>query len=163
MRRPGVPSEAAAQHTLIETRWMERIEEIYRECERLSEEVDVLDQCVRLGSDDNYSRERLLFLSDTFERALLRLDEIDSDVRTERKRAVRFVDALAERVEDIKRRFGYEGLSERTQESSIDYDGIFEELYDKYSSKMKVAPEDKMVLWLGSMAILARLERDGLK
>ena len=156
MRRPGVPSEAAAQHTLIETRWMERIEEIYRECERLSEEVDVLDQCVRLGSDDNYSRERLLFLSDTFERALLRLDEIDSlDVRTERKRAVRFADALAERVEDIKRRFGHE--------LSIDYDGIFEELYDKYSSKMKVAPEDKMVLWLGSMAILARLERDGLK
>ena len=143
---------------------MERIEEIYRECERLSEEVDVLDQCVRLGSDDNYSRERLLFLSDTFERALLRLDEIDSlDVRTERKRAVRFADALAERVEDIKRRFGYEGLSERTQELSIDYDGIFEELYDKYSSKIKVAPEVQMVLWLGSMAILARLERDGLK
>ena len=151
---------------------MERIEEIYRECERLSEEVDVLDQCVRLGSDDNYSRERLLFLSDTFERALLRLDEIDSlDVRTERKRAVRFADALAERVEDIKRRFGYEGLSERTQELSIDYDGIFEELYDKYSSKLKVAPEVQMVLWLGSRAILARLylellerlERDGLK
>ena len=160
MRRPGVPSEAAAQHTLIETRWMERIEEIYRDCERLSEEVDVLDQCVRLGSDDNYSRERLLFLSDALERALLRLDEIDSlgedDVRTERKRAVRFADALGERVEDIKRRFDYEGLSERTQ-------GIFEELYDKYSSKMKVAPEVKMVLWLGSMAILARLERDGLK
>tara|TARA_Y100001958_G_C20834360_1_gene283741 strand:- start:71 stop:550 length:480 start_codon:yes stop_codon:yes gene_type:complete len=159
VRRPGVPSEAAAQHTLIETRWMERIEEIYRECERLSEEVDVLDQCVRLGSDDNYSRERLLFLSDTLERALLRLDEIDSlDVRTERKRAVRFADALAERVEDIKRRFGHE--------LSIDYDSIFEELYDKYSSKMKVAPEVEMVLWLGSMAILARLkrlERDGLK
>ena len=59
-------------------------------------------------------------MSDTFERALLRLDEIDSlDVRTERKRAVRFVDALAERVEDIKRRFGHE--------LSIDY--IFEELY----------------------------------
>ena len=137
---------------------MERIEAIYRECERLSVEVDVLDQCIQFGSDDNYSRERLLFLSDTFERVLLRLDEIDSlDVRTERKRAVRFADALAERVEDIKRRFGYEGLSERTQELSIV--GIFEELYDKYSSKIKVAPEVEMVLMLGSMAFLARLNR----
>ena len=137
---------------------MERIEAIYRECERLSVEVDVLDQCIQFWSDDNYSRERLLFLSDTFERVLLRLDEIDSlDVRTERKRAVRFADALAERVEDIKRRFGYEGLSERTQELSID--GIFEELYDKYSSKIKVAPEVEMVLMLGSMAFLARLNR----
>ena len=161
---------------------MERIEEIYRECERLSEEVDVLDQCVRLGSDDNYSRERLLFLSDTFERALLRLDEIDSlDVRTERKRAVRFADALAERVEDIKRRFGHElsidydslldALYDKYYYDSLwdalydkyYYDSLLDALYDKYSSKIKVAPEVQMVLWLGSMAILARLERDGLK
>ena len=148
---------------------MERIEAIYRECERLSEEVDVLDQCVRLGSDDNYSRERLLFLSDTFERALLRLDEIDSlDVRTERKRAVRFADALAERVEDIKRRFGhelsidYDSLLDALYDKYY-YDSLLDALYDKYSSKIKVAPEVQMVLWLGSMAILARLERDGLK
>lgn len=86
------------------------IDDKTRECERLSAEVDALE---RFGSDGARTRERLHFLSDAFERALVHLDGIDSlgddDVRAARKRAVRFVDALAERVIDMKSRLAEGG------------------------------------------------------
>jgi len=86
------------------------IDDKTRECERLSAEVDALE---RFGSDGALTRERLHFLSDAFERALVHLDGIDSlgddDVRAARKRAVRFVDALAERVIDMKSRLAEGG------------------------------------------------------
>ena len=86
------------------------IDDKTRECERLSAEVDALE---RFGADGARTRERLRFLSDAFERALVHLDGIDSlgddDVRAARKRAVRFVDALAERVIDMKSRLGEGG------------------------------------------------------
>ena len=86
------------------------IDDKTRECERLSAEVDALE---RFGADGARTRERLRFLSDAFERALVHLDGIDSlgddDVRAARKRAVRFVDALAERVIDMKSRLAEGG------------------------------------------------------
>jgi len=52
------------------------------------------------------TRQRLIFLNETFERALVFFDAIDSldddDVRARRKAAVRRVDALSDRANVLK-------------------------------------------------------------
>ena len=56
-----------------------------------------------------------------------------------------------------------DGWGESVHESISDYDDVFEQLYDKYSSKMDVAPEVKLVLMLGSSAFLFHLTNSMFK
>ena len=50
-----------------------------------------------------------------------------------------------------------EGWSESIMENINDYDDVFEELHDKYKSKVKVAPEIRLMLMLGGSAFMFHL------
>jgi hypothetical protein len=71
---------------------------------KYDEELRILE---KFGSADDATRKRLMFLGDAFERTLLALDGIEShgsaEVRERRKAAVNAFNALAERVDELKR------------------------------------------------------------
>jgi hypothetical protein len=56
-----------------------------------------------------------------------------------------------------------EGWSESVMENVDDYDGVFEELYVKYSSKVSVAPEVKLIMMLGGSAMMFHLTNSMFK
>ena len=56
-----------------------------------------------------------------------------------------------------------EGWSESVMENVDDYDGVFEELYVKYSSKVIVAPEVKLIMMLGGSAMMFHLTNSMFK
>ena len=56
-----------------------------------------------------------------------------------------------------------EGWSESVMENVDDYDGVFEELYVKYRSKVNVAPEVKLIMMLGGSAMMFHLTNSMFK
>lgn len=56
-----------------------------------------------------------------------------------------------------------EGWSESIMENVDDYDGVFEELYVKYRSKVTVAPEIKLIMMLGGSAMMFHLTNSMFK
>lgn len=56
-----------------------------------------------------------------------------------------------------------DGWSESVMENSDDYDGVFEELYVKYRSKVNVAPEVKLIMMLGGSAMMFHLTNSMFK
>jgi hypothetical protein len=50
-----------------------------------------------------------------------------------------------------------EGWSEQINENQEDYDEIFEELYDKYKDRSKVAPEVRLIMSLGLSAAMCHV------
>lgn len=94
---------APAASTPLE-RSLERVEVTASSASKYDEELNILE---KFGSADDATRKRLLFLGDAFERALLALDGIEShgsaEVREKRKAAVNAFNALAERVDALKR------------------------------------------------------------
>jgi hypothetical protein len=56
-----------------------------------------------------------------------------------------------------------EGWSESVMENVDDYDGVFEELYVKYRSKVSVAPEVKLIMMLGGSAMMFHLTNSMFK
>jgi hypothetical protein len=56
-----------------------------------------------------------------------------------------------------------EGWSESVMENVDDYDGVFEELYVKYRSKVSVAPEIKLIMMLGGSAMMFHLTNSMFK
>lgn len=99
----GRPAAASAASTPLE-RALERVEATASSASRYDEELNILE---KFGSADDATRKRLLFLGDACERALLALDGIESrgsvEVRERRKAAVNAFNALAERVDALKR------------------------------------------------------------
>ena len=95
------PSGRAREEAAADAR--RRIEAKARECQEFERELSNLE---RFGTADDATRQRLIFLSETFERALLFFDGVDSlgddDVRACRKAAVRRVDALSDRANVLK-------------------------------------------------------------
>lgn len=56
-----------------------------------------------------------------------------------------------------------DGWSENVVENLDDYDGVFEELYNKYKTKMNVAPEVKLIMMLGGSAMMFHLTNSMFK
>ena len=56
-----------------------------------------------------------------------------------------------------------DGWSESVMENINDYDEVFEELHDKYKSKVKVAPEIRLMLMLGGSAFMFHLTNTMLR
>jgi hypothetical protein len=80
--------------------------------------------------------------------------EVDTSVRFQR----RMLMACVTGVEFLNTRFDpfdvkLDGWSESTQENINDYDDIFEELYDKYKGKAKIAPELRLLFMVGGSAV----------
>ncbi len=80
--------------------------------------------------------------------------EVDASVRFQR----RMLMACVTGVEFLNTRFDpfnvhLDGWSESVSENINDYDDIFEELWEKYHSKAKMAPELRLLLTLGGSAV----------
>ena len=84
--------------------------------------------------------------------------EVENSVKFSRKMLM----ACVTGIEFLNGRFDpfdikLDGWSESVHENINDYDDIFEELYEKYKSKTKIAPEIQLLLTLGGSAFMFHL------
>ena len=90
--------------------------------------------------------------------------EIDQSVRFSRRMLV----ACITGVEFLNKRYNpfdlaLDGWSESVMENVDDYDGVFEQLYNKYKTKRNVAPEVKLIMMLGGSAMMFHLTNSMFK
>lgn len=90
--------------------------------------------------------------------------DVDQSVRFSRRMLVACVTGL----EFLNKRYNpfevqLDGWSESVMENVDDYDGVFEELYVKYRSKVNVAPEVKLIMMLGGSAMMFHLTNSMFK
>src|SRR6056300_585410 len=90
--------------------------------------------------------------------------DVEQSVRFSRRMLVACVTGL----EFFNKRYNpfeiqLEGWSESVMENVDDYDGVFEELYVKYRSKVNVAPEVKLIMMLGGSAMMFHLTNSMFK
>ena len=90
--------------------------------------------------------------------------DVEQSVRFSRRMLVACVTGL----EFLNKRYNpfeiqFEGWSESVMENVDDYDGVFEELYVKYRSKVNVAPEVKLIMMLGGSAMMFHLTNSMFK
>src|SRR5210317_881533 len=90
--------------------------------------------------------------------------DVEQSIRFSRRMLVACVTGL----EFLNKRYNpfeiqLEGWSESVMENVDDYDGVFEELYVKYRSKVNVAPEVKLIMMLGGSAMMFHLTNSMFK
>jgi hypothetical protein len=90
--------------------------------------------------------------------------DVEQSIRFSRRMLVACVTGL----EFLNKRYNpfeiqLEGWSESVMENVDDYDGVFEELYVKYRSKVSVAPEVKLIMMLGGSAMMFHLTNSMFK
>ena len=133
------------------------------------EKADLLNKLARLEKKGLSVNKRLTAYSDI------------SEIRTEYKRLIygieaeqsikfsrRMLIACVTGVEFLNKRYNpfdvmLEGWSESVMETVDDYDGVFEELYTKYRTKMNVAPEIKLMMMLGGSGMMFHLTHSMFK
>jgi len=133
------------------------------------EKADLLNKLARLEKKGLNVNKRLTAYSDI------------SEIRTEYKRLIygieaeqsikfsrRMLIACVTGIEFLNKRYNpfdvmLEGWSESVMENVDDYDGVFEELYTKYRTKMNVAPEIKLIMMLGGSGMMFHLTHSMFK
>ena len=90
--------------------------------------------------------------------------DVEQSIRFSRRMLVACVTGL----EFLNKRYNpfeiqLDGWSESVMENVDDYDGVFEELYVKYRSKISVAPEIKLIMMLGGSAMMFHLTNSMFK
>ena len=90
--------------------------------------------------------------------------DVEQSIRFSRRMLVACVTGL----EFLNKRYNpfeiqLDGWSESVMENVDDYDGVFEELYVKYRSKVNVAPEVKLIMMLGGSAMFYHLTNSMFK
>tara|TARA_B110000977_G_scaffold158096_1_gene201388 strand:+ start:1066 stop:2196 length:1131 start_codon:yes stop_codon:yes gene_type:complete len=90
--------------------------------------------------------------------------EVDQSVKFSRRMMI----ACITGVEFLNKRYNpfdlaLEGWSESIMENVDDYDGVFEELHNKYKSSVKVVPEVKLIMMLGGSAMMFHLTNSMFK
>ena len=90
--------------------------------------------------------------------------EVDQALRFSKRMLV----ACVTGIEFLNKRYDpfdlkLEGWSESIMENTDDYDVVFEELYNKYKSNMKVAPELRLIMMLGGSAMMFHLTNSMFK
>jgi hypothetical protein len=90
--------------------------------------------------------------------------EVEQSVKFSRRTLVACVTGL----EFLNKRYNpleiqLDGWSESIMENVDDYDGVFEELHNKYKGKMEVAPEVKLLMMLGGSAMMFHLTNSMFK
>jgi hypothetical protein len=90
--------------------------------------------------------------------------DVEQSIRFSRRMLVACVTGL----EFLNKRYNpfeiqLEGWSESVMENVDDYDGVFEELYVKYRSKVSVAPEVRLIMMLGGSAMMFHLTNSMFK
>jgi hypothetical protein len=133
------------------------------------EKADLLNKITRLGKKGMHTSTRLTSYSD--------IEEIRTEYKRliyaiEAERAIKFqkriLIACVTGLEFLNKRFDpfdlqLDGWSENMMENQDDYDGVFEELYQKYNTKVAVAPEVKLIMMVGGSAMMFHLTNSMFK
>jgi hypothetical protein len=133
------------------------------------EKADLLNKISRLGKKGMHTSSRLTAYSDIEEirteyKRLTYAIEADRAIKFQRRILIACVTGL----EYMNKRFDpfdlqLEGWSENMMENVEDYDGVFEELYQKYNTKVNVAPEVKLIMMVGGSAMMFHLTNSMFK
>jgi len=127
------------------------------------EKADLLNKITRLIKKGIQSSARLTIYSDIEEirteyKRMTYSIEVERSIKFQRRMLVACVTGL-EFLNDKFDPFDLElnGWSQNTMENVEDYDGVFEELYNKYKTKVQVAPEVKLIMMVGGSAMMFHL------
>jgi hypothetical protein len=133
------------------------------------EKADLLNKLTRLSKKGFTVNQRLNAYSSIQElrteyKRIMYGIEVDQSVKFSRRMMVACVSGL----EFLNKRYNpvdihLDGWSESVMENLDDYDGVFEELYVKYKTKMHVAPEVKLIMMLGGSAMMFHLTNSMFK
>jgi hypothetical protein len=133
------------------------------------EKADLLNRIARLGKKGLNTSSRLTVYSDIEDiraeyKRLTYSIEVDQSIRFQRRMLV----ACVSGVEFLNKKFDpfdleLDGWSENVMENQEDYDSVFEELFQKYRSKVSVAPEIKMMFMIGGSAMMFHLSKSMFK
>jgi Family of unknown function (DUF5767) len=133
------------------------------------EKADLLNKIARLAKKGMHTSSRLTSYSDIEEirteyKRLVYAIEADRAIRFQKRILIACVTGL----EFLNKRFDpfdlqLDGWSENVMENQDDYDGVFEELYQKYNAKVAVAPEVKLIMMVGGSAMMFHLTNSMFK
>lgn len=133
------------------------------------EKADLLNKISRLTKKGIASSQRLTIYSDiedvrTEYKRMTYSIEVDRSIKFQRRMLVACVTGL-EFLNDKFDPFDVElnGWSQNTMENIDDYDGVFEDLYNKYKTKIQVAPEVKLIMMVGGSAMMFHLSNSMFK
>lgn len=133
------------------------------------EKADLLNKIARLAKKGMHTSARLTSYSDIEE---IRTEYKRLTYAIEAERAIKFqrriLIATVTGLEYMNKRFDpfdlqLDGWSENMMENVEDYDGVFEELYNKYNAKVNVAPEVKLIMMVGGSAMMFHLTNSMFK
>jgi len=133
------------------------------------EKADLLNKLTRLEKKGFAINKRLNAYSDVQEmrseyKRIMYGIEVEQSIKFSRRMLI----ACTTGLEFLNRRYNpfelqLEGWSESIMENVDDYDGVFEELYAKYRTKMHMAPEVKLIMMLGGSAMMFHLTNSMFK
>lgn len=133
------------------------------------EKAALLTKIERLKKKGIQGSNRLTIYSDIEElrtefKRMMYSVELDQSLRFARRMLV----ACCTGIEFMNKRFDpfdiqLEGWSETIMENIDDYDGVFEELHNKYKTKVQMAPELKLVMMVGGSAMMFHLTQSMFK
>jgi len=133
------------------------------------EKADLLNKISRLAKKGVHSGARLTIYSDIEEirteyKRMIYAIECERSIKFQRRMLIAAVTGL----EFLNEKFDpfdleLNGWSQNTMENVEDYDGVFEELYNKYKTKVNVAPEVKLIMMVGGSAMMFHLTNSMFK
>ena len=133
------------------------------------EKADLLNKITRLNKKGIQSSQRMTIYSDIEEirteyKRMTYGIEVDRSIKFQRRMMVACITGL-EFLNDKFDPFDLElnGWSQNVMENVDDYDGVFEELYNKYKTKVQVAPEVKLIMMVGGSAMMFHLTNSMFK
>jgi hypothetical protein len=133
------------------------------------EKADLLNKITRLISKGLKSSARLTIYSDIEEirteyKRMTYGIEVDRSIKFQRRMLIAAVTGL----EFLNSKFDpfdveLDGWSQDVMENVDNYDGVFEELHNKYKAKVNVAPEIKLLFMVGSSGLMFHLTKSMFK
>jgi len=133
------------------------------------EKADLLNKIARLAKKGLNTNARLTSYSDIEEirteyKRLMYGIEVERSIKFQRRMLIATVTGL----EFLNKKFDpfdlqLDGWSENMMENADDYDGVFEDLHNKYKNKIEVAPEVKLIMMVGGSAMMFHLTNSMFK
>jgi hypothetical protein len=133
------------------------------------EKADLLNRINRLSKKGMQTSSKFTIYSDIediraeYKRIMYSI-EVDQSIKFQRRMLV----ACVSGIEFLNKKFDpfdleLDGWSENIMENQEDYDTVFEELFQKYRSKVSVAPEIKLMFMVGGSAMMFHLSKSIFK
>lgn len=133
------------------------------------EKADILNKLARLEKKGFHSSKKFTAYSSIDEmrmehKRIMYGIEVEQSIRFSRRAMIAAVTGM----EFLNKRYNpfdlqLDGWSESVMENVDDYDGVFEELYNKYKTKMSMAPEIKLLMMLGGSGMMFHLTNSMFK